>query len=188
MEIIAFEELKARKYELIGKIIRGELFIYPTDTIYGLGCDATNFAAVYRLRELKKRPIQPLSIIPPSIDWIYENCEIDEEIEKELSKLPGPYTFILKLKNRLAIASNVSYMDTIGIRIPDHKILEFLSETRRPIVTTSVNISNEPFMKDLSDLDDNFKIDVSFIIYQGPIFGKPSKIIDLVSKKIIERD
>lgn len=187
MEIIAFEELKARKYELIGKIIRGEMFIYPTDTIYGLGCDATNFAAVYRLRELKKRPIQPLSIIPPSIEWVYENCEINDEIEKELAILPGPYTIILRLKNRLAVASNVSYMDTIGIRIPDHKIVEFLSEIKRPIISTSVNISNEPFMKDLNDLDDNFKMSVSFIIYEGPLLGKPSKIIDLVSKKIIER-
>ncbi|MEM2115665.1 MAG: L-threonylcarbamoyladenylate synthase [Candidatus Woesearchaeota archaeon] len=185
MQIIYLSELEQRKYELIGKILEGCLFIYPTDTIYGLGCDATNPFAVDKLRNIKKKSIVPFSIIPPSIDWIYENCEVNEKIEKELAKLPGPYTFILKLKNSYCIAPNVSYSDTIGIRIPDHEIMRFLSELNKPIITTCVNSSNDTYMKDLDDLNNEIEKEIEFIIYAGPLNGKPSKVINLITGEVL---
>ena len=187
MDIIYLDRLQSRKFELIGKIRNGAIFIYPTDTIYGMGCDATNYSAVEKLRKIKNRPNAPFSIIVPDIEWIYENCYVDDEVEEWLSKLPGRYTLILKMKNPFAVATNVSFNDTIGIRIPDHEIIKFLAETKKPIITTSVNKSSEDFMTSLDDLDEDIAKAVDFIIYDGVLEGTPSTIVDLVHKKIIKR-
>ena len=101
MQTLSKEELELRIEEVVNKIKEGKLFIHPTDTIYGIGCDATNPHAVEKVKELKKRPKNSaLSIIAPSKDWIRENCELTKEATEWLGKLPGPYTLILKLKNK----------------------------------------------------------------------------------------
>tara|TARA_Y100000034_G_C6812031_1_gene364973 strand:- start:354 stop:851 length:498 start_codon:yes stop_codon:yes gene_type:complete len=165
MKIYNKEEFNKNKEELLTKIKEGNIFIYPTDTIYGIGCDARNFEAVKRIRELKNRDEKPFSVIAPSKEWIIDNCE-----EKNLDKLPGPYTLILKLKNKECVASNVSGLDTLGVRIPDHWF-----KVDIPIVTTSVNKSDKNNMTSLEDLDKDIKVD--FIIYEGEKKGKSSKII-----------
>ena len=83
--------------DFVDDIKHGAVFIYPTDTIYGLGCDATNEESVKKIKELKYRDKdKPMSVIAPSVDWIKEHCEVtDEMIEKYL---PGPYTLLLKKK------------------------------------------------------------------------------------------
>ena len=70
--------------DFIEDIKNGAVFIYPTDTIYGLGCDATNLASVKLIRELKYRDKdKPMSVIAPSVEWIREHCEVSGEmIEK----------------------------------------------------------------------------------------------------------
>ena len=74
-----------------------KIYVYPTDTIYGIGCDATNDKLVLKIRSIKKRDEKPFSIIAPSKDWIKNNFEI---IHPEyLDKLPGPYTLVMKPKN-----------------------------------------------------------------------------------------
>ena len=91
--IIKFEKLKNKKPEFF----LDKIFIYPTDTIYGIGCDAENEFLVDKISEIKKRDIKPFSVIAPSVEWILENCETTkEEIEKFL---PGAYTLILKKKD-----------------------------------------------------------------------------------------
>ena len=74
--------------DFVEDIKHGAVFIYPTDTIYGLGCDATNGVSVQRIKDLKYRDSdKPMSIIAPSVDWIKENCEVsDEIIEKYLEE------------------------------------------------------------------------------------------------------
>ena len=107
MEILTKAELQARFEEAIEKIKSGNIFIYPTDTIYGLGCDATNETAVNQIHSLKERTSKPFSVWAPSIGWIRKNCVVDKRAEQWLTKLPGPYTFILKLKNKNAVAKSV---------------------------------------------------------------------------------
>ena len=80
------------KLNIFSKLNSGKLFIYPTDTIYGIGCDATNIQAVLNIGIAKKRENQAYSIIAPSKDWIRENCETNTAVETWLNKLPGPYT------------------------------------------------------------------------------------------------
>ena len=79
MEILTKREVLMRKKELFRKIKEGAIFIYPTDTIYGIGCNAQDENAVLKIREIKNRPDTPLSVWVPSLKWIKENCELTIE-------------------------------------------------------------------------------------------------------------
>jgi L-threonylcarbamoyladenylate synthase len=179
MRVNTKEEFLLNKEEHIESLKDGKLFIYPTDTVYGIGCDATNEIAVYNLRNAKKRPTRPLSIIAPSKEWIKENFIIDDKARDWCNKLPGPYTLVLKLKNKNAISPNISDTGTIGIRIPNHWISDVVSNFGKPIITSSANITGKNFMTSIEDLDDELKVKIDFFIDEGEINGTPSKIIRL---------
>lgn len=188
MQILTKAELQTRFAEIAERISKGAVFIYPTDTIYGIGCNALDKTAVDKIRTIKDRPTNPFSVIAPSKKWITENCIITKEAKEWLNKLPGPYTLILKLKNKNAIVKSVNQgEDTIGVRIPAHWISGVVQELGFPIVTTSANRAGRPFMTSLEDLDPAIEEGVDFIIDEGEKNGKPSKIIDLVEGKIKER-
>ena len=188
MEILTKTELQSHLPEISEHIGNGAIFIYPTDTIYGIGCNALDKKAVEKIRKLKERPTNPFSIIVPSKRWIMENCIVDREAKEWLNKLPDAYTLILKLKNKKAIAKIVNNnQETIGVRIPDHWFSKVIKDLGFPIVTTSANRSGRAFMTSLEDLDPKIKEGVDFIIYEGEKKGKPSKIVDLVEGKIKER-
>lgn len=188
MEILTKAELQLRFTEISKQIRTGAVFIYPTDTIYGLGCNALDEKAVAKIRKLKERPANPFSIIVPSKGWIAENCMVTKEGKGWIGKLPGPYTLIFRLKNKDAIARSVHQgEETIGVRIPDHWFSEVVQKLGFPIVTTSANRSGKPFMTSLEDLDDSIKKGVDFIIYEGEKKGRPSKIVNVVGGKIKER-
>lgn len=185
MQTLDKQELEIYKSDFFDRVHSGKVFIHPTDTIYGLGCDATNFEAVQKLREAKERATNPFSVIAPSKEWIKANCEVDEKL---LKNLPGPVTLILKLKNKSAIAKNVNNsMDTIGVRIPDHWISRFIKELGKPVITTSVNLQGEEHMTSLDNINPKIKGKVDFAIYEGEKIGHPSKIINAVENKVIER-
>jgi len=180
MEVLTKEEVELRKHELAERILKGAIFIHPTDTIYGLGCNALLPEAVKKIRELKNAHEQPFSVIAPSKTWIELNCIISEKAAKWLERLPGPYTLILPLKNEKAIAREVNNgIGTLGVRIPKHWISEFVSFLGFPVITTSVNKAGSAFMTSLENLDHDIKAHVDFIIYDGELFGKPSTIVHL---------
>lgn len=190
MRILNKDEYRVNKGRLMNEIEQGAVFIHPTDTIYGIGCDATNPEAVNKIRDAKQRKTQPFSVIAPSRDWVRANCEVTPEVEKWLSKLPGPYTLIVKLKNKNAVAREVNPdKETIGIRRPDHWISELATELKKPIVTTSANIVGHSFMTSIDDLNPDIKKKMSFILYEGEKKGTPSSIVDLTKGEgeIIER-
>ena len=177
------------KGALLDNITRGSIFIYPTDTIYGLGCNAQKSESVRKIRKLKGRTTNPFSVIAPSVEWINENCLVTKQAEEWIDKLPAPYTLILKLKNYKCVSKAINLeLNTLGVRIPNHWIKDFVAEANLPIVTTSVNKSNEDYMTSLEDLDPSIQSGVDFVLFEGKKEGKPSKIIDLTGKvKIIER-
>mgnify|MGYP001280574953 CR=1 FL=1 len=190
MLTISKEEMRERTDEFYDKIRKGNLFIYPTDTIYGIGCDASNEQAVNNLRTAKARPTTPFSVIVPSTDWIRENCHIPKHAEPWLDKLPGPYTLILKLKNQDGIAKNVNPgISSIGIRIPNHWISGVVRELNTPIITTSANKAGSEFMTSTENLDPKVASKVDFTIAEGEKEGNPSTLIDLTESetKVIER-
>ncbi len=177
--ILSKQEFLKNKNTYIRKIINGEIFIYPTDTIYGIGCLASNKKSVTRIREIKNRDKKPFSVIAPSKKWIEENCFFDESVKKELSKLPGAFTFILTLKNK-TLSPNPK-LGTLGVRIPKHWFSKIVEEIGKPIITTSVNLSGEPHMTSLENIDEKIKSKVDFIIFDGELDNKPSTVINLVT-------
>ena len=84
-EIIPLTEIKSA--QIVKRINAGEVFIYPTDTIYGIGCDATNEGSVKSIRIVKQRFDKPFSVIAPSKQWILKNFEANKSF---IDKLPGP--------------------------------------------------------------------------------------------------
>ena len=188
MRILNFDEFEMEKAAIIDYIVQCCVFIHPTDTIYGIGCNAQNSDAVKKVRELKGRAANPFSVIAPSMDWIHENCIVTKQAEEWIKKLPGPYTLIFKLKTNCVAKKVNSGLKTLGIRVPNHWIKDVVSEADFPIVTTSVNKSRQDYMTSLEDMDPDIKGSIDFILYEGKKEGKPSKIIDLTEKaKIIER-
>lgn len=164
------------------EILKGKLFIYPTDTIYGLGCNALDKEAVEKIKIIKQRDKdKPLSVIAPSIDWINENLIVDTDINKYI---PGPYTIILKKKNPKFLEW-ISNKESLGVRIPDHEFTRKIQEANVPFITTSVNLSGEPFVTRISDINPDILEEVDHIIDYGELNGKPSTII--IQGKILER-
>lgn len=157
------------------QIKQGEIFIYPTDTLYGLGCDATNIEAVNKIKEIKSRDKdKPMSIIAPNKEWIQEHCIVDVDLDKYL---PGPYTLLLKKKDP-SFLSHVSDNDSLGIRIPAHNLTKQIQESGIPFITTSVNLSGEPFALDLNDISEDIKKQVDEIIEsKEKLSGIPSTLI-----------
>ena len=188
MRVIEKEEYEERKDEIFAMISEGNVLIYPTDTIYGIGCDATNEDAVIKVRNIKERPEKPFSVIAPSKIWIRENCEVNEEAEEWLKKIPGSYTLILKMKSDNNIAKSVNPgKQSIGVRIPDHWISKMVNELGKPIITPSANISGKEFMTSLENLDPKLKSMSRLCIYEGEKMGQPSTIVNLAEEDIKPR-
>jgi len=157
---------------LVKQIKEGKVFIYPTDTVYGLGCDATNDESVRRIRDIKKSE-KPFSVIA-SKEWIKKNCIIKKEY---LDKLPGAYTFIVKMKKQ-CVSKEVSE-GTLGVRIPDCEFTDIILESERPFVSTSVNLTGEDNLVDVKDLKKDIKDKVDVVVDVGKLENKPSKVIGL---------
>jgi L-threonylcarbamoyladenylate synthase len=189
MRVYTQDEFREQEDLILKAIADGAAYVHPTDTIYGIGCDATNPEAVKKVRAAKEQHEQPFSIIAPSKQWIRENCIITKEAEEWLEKLPGPYTLILKLKKKTAVAQEViPGKETIGIRMPDHWIQDIALALNKPLVTTSANKHGKAFMTALENIDPAIKQHLDFAVYEGPKNARPSTIIDLTSAtKIIKR-
>ncbi len=190
MDVLTKEEFEQKKRRYLGMVREGALFIHPTDTVYGMGCDATNERAVKALREAKIQHEQPFSVIAPSKEWIAERCELGAAAEGWLAKLPGQYTLILRLKDRKAVAPSVNLgKATLGVRIPAHWFSAAVGELGVPVVTTSANVHGQEFMTSLADLAPALKAKMAFALYEGEKSGRPSTLVDLSSpaEKITER-
>jgi len=185
MRVLSKEEMQIQALEIKEEILGGAVFIHPTDTIYGLSCDATNDEAVGKIRAIKERFKRPFSVIAPSKEWIKENCEMTPNAEEWLEKLPGPYTLIMKLKNKKAISEKTNMgMDTVGIRIPAHWMSHAAAAIGIPLITTSANKMDEDYMTTLENLNPDIKLKVDFIIYEGEKHGKPSKLVHLEGDEV----
>lgn len=184
MRLIIPEEFKADKLRLLREF-KKSVFIYPTDTIYGIGCDATDGVLIEKIRDLKGRADMPFSVIAPNKEWIREVCEITSEAEKWLDKLPGPYTLILRLKKPEEISYSVNNgSNTLGVRIPDHWISNIVAELKIPIVTTSANRTGEDHMNDIDSLSPILKKGVDFVLYEGEVKGSPSTLVHLEGDEV----
>ena len=164
----------------VGALRDGGLIIYPTDTIYGIGCDMTNKKALDTLNRLKNRPShKPFSIICKDISDASQYAQVTDEAHRVMRRvLPGPYTFILPkgagIPRKMASADHA-----VGIRIPNHPVTKAVAaEFGLPIITTSVNVSDEEPVCAVGDLPPEFLAAVAVVIDFGPLENEASTIID----------
>lgn len=185
MDIFSEVDVLKNKRRVVERIRKGEVFIYPTDTIYGIGCDATNQGAVERVRDVKEREGKPFSVIPPSLDWVKKNCQLSKAAEKWLVKLPGPYTLVLPLANPECVAPSTNKgLNSVGVRLPEHWFSGVVEALGRPVVTTSVNRAG---MAPATRLDQFEKFPVDFVVYEGEKAGRPSTVVDLTAGERIKK-
>jgi L-threonylcarbamoyladenylate synthase len=143
------------------------------------------------IHEIKHSSGQPFSVIAPSKDWIKENLEYKEEFSEWLDKLPGPYTLIMKLKNKDCISEETTAnRDTLGVRIPDNWFSDVVKEANIPIITTSVNVHGEKPITSVAEIPESIKSKIDFAIDDGVIKGNPSTIVNLTKSppEIIKRN
>ena len=156
-----------------------DLLMYPTDTIYGVGCNAEDEFLVEQIREMKQRPEKPVSVIVPSMEWIYENCHVSRQAKHFVKKLPGPYTFVLPLKNPGAVADSVTKgTGKVGVRMPNHWISQDVQKYGKPFVTTSVNVSGQPHCTNPGELDEELKRYIDVAIDVGYLDNGASIVYD----------
>ncbi len=188
MLLLTREQTLSKKEIVIEEMKKGKIFIYPTDTVYGLGCNALLSDSIKKLRNIKNRDARPFSIIAPNKEWIIKNCEVEEFAKKWLNKIPGKYTLIMKLKNKECISNETNNsLDNLGIRIPDNWFNKIISEAEIPFITTSVNLQGGSPMTSLADANEKIKNNVDYIIYEGEKKGKPSAIINTTTQEIMRR-
>ena len=156
----------------------GEIIVYPTDTLYGFGVDATNTKAIQNLNRLKGR-VQPLSIIINTIEEISNFSKINESLLNEIKKyFPGKYTALLNSKkhNLSPLIQNGS--TKIGLRIPNHSFpIKLTKLLKKPIVTTSINRHGNEALNDVTQVEIDFpNIDIFEDVNHNQ--SKGSTIID----------
>lgn len=170
-------------------MLSGGTVVFPTDTVYGLGCDATNAAAVGKIFLVKERVKNlPLSIIVRDMEMAKKVAIIDKRLGRALPLVwPGAVTVILLRKYKLPEILTAGKR-TLGLRIPDYKLTHLLSENMgRPYVATSANISGEQATTKISRVIAYFEEKIhkpDLILDAGDLkFSQPSTVLDLAGEK-----
>jgi len=183
---------EARKINHVVEVLkRGGIVIYPTDTIYGIGCDLMNRKSIERLCQIMNIKPQKLdlSFICNDLSHISEFVHrIDTPVFKLLKKsLPGPYTFILESSTRVPKILNVN-KKTVGIRIPDHNIPRMIvQQLANPLITTSIKDDDliKEYTTDPEEIYEDFKHQVDIVIDGGAGGNIPSTVVDCTGNEIV---
>jgi tRNA threonylcarbamoyl adenosine modification protein (Sua5/YciO/YrdC/YwlC family) len=162
---------------------QGAVIAYPTDTIYGIGCDILNKKAIERVYQIKQRPKdQPFSFICSDLKNISQYAKVTNYAYKTMRRLlPGPYTFILEGSNQVP-KMMLTKRKTAGIRVPDNPIsIALITTLGNPIISTTAalpagEVLNEPWL-----IEKHFGKLLDLVIDGGPLPGKPSSVISLMN-------
>jgi len=160
---------------------KGGIIIYPTDTVYGIGCDIFNKSALDKVRTIKNDPdIKLLSFICPNLKNISKYAKVSDYAYRRMKYLlPGPYTFILPAA-KLVPKKLWTKRNTVGIRIPDHNVaLKIVEELGNPIISTSVTDRKGDILIDPMEIRSIFNNQVDLMLASGNLLGIPSTVIDL---------
>ncbi len=160
----------------------GGIIVYPTDTVYGLGCDLFNKRGIEKIYEIKRRSMkQPFSFICADLKDISNYAIVSNYAYKTMRRmLPGPYTFILEA-TRLVPKILLTKRKTVGIRVPDNEIcLSIVRELGNPIISTSVTTGNE-ILSDPAEIEKKYGRAVDLVIDGGILATEKSSVVSLVN-------
>lgn len=181
---IIYEDIK----EASEFIKNGNLVIFPTETVYGIGADGLNPKAILKIFESKGRKNDnPLILHVSSIDMVYKIAKNINDIELALMNnfFPGPLTIIFDKKDNVPYEATGG-LDTVGVRMPSNEIANKLIEySNTPIAAPSANVSGKPSGTNVSDIIDELGEKVSAIIDGGDtLIGVESTVVRVIDNKI----
>ena len=172
--------------KVVDCLAAGGVIAYPTDTIYGIGCDIFNKKAVKKIYQLKQRdPKKPFSFICADLSDVTKYAQVSNFAFKIMKRrLPGPYTFILEA-SRLVPDLLMTRQRTVGIRIPDNRICAMIvGELGHPLVTTSANISGENALGDPGEIEEVMGRQLDMVVDGGILFNATSTVISLIDDAV----
>jgi tRNA threonylcarbamoyl adenosine modification protein (Sua5/YciO/YrdC/YwlC family) len=180
------ENPQGRYLKAAADVLRnGGLIIYPTDSVYGLGCDLLNKNAlekIYKIKGNDKRKL--LSFICPDLKGISEYAFVSNAAYKIMRRLlPGPYTFILSATRQVPRIL-LEKRKTVGIRVPDNVACQaLLAEFGKPIISTSASMQDQDFLNEPDEIAATFTHLVDLFLDAGPGGVEPSTVIDLTEEE-----
>jgi L-threonylcarbamoyladenylate synthase len=174
--------------EAAAAVARGGLVVYPTETVYGLGADATDAAAVERVYEAKRRPREnPLSAAFPGVEAALEYTRPTSREEAFMRAfLPGPVTVVVERTAALPDALTAG-RDRVGVRVPDCAPALRMLERTAPVTATSANVSGRPSVTRVADLDDRIRERAAVVVDGGETPGTESTVVDPGSDEVLRR-
>lgn len=169
--------------KVVDVLKNGGIVAYPTDTVYGIGCDIMNKKAIEKIYQLKqRRKNKPFSFICSGLKNISNYAKVSNYAYKTMKRLlPGPYTFVLE-GSKLVPKIMLTKRKTAGIRVPDNTICQALvEELGNPIITTSATMPDGTMFHNPSFILDYFSSRIDIVIDGGPVSGEPSSVISLIN-------
>ena len=162
---------------------RGGLILYPTDTVWGIGCDATNFDAVQKIFQLKQREDSKTMIcLVHHFDMLNNHVEVVPSIAKDVLDLAHKPTTIIYDRPKHVAENLIASDNTLAIRLIKHHFCESLiKRLKKPIVSTSANISGQPTPKTFQEIETEILKGVDYVVNLGrdQMAANPSSIIKL---------
>lgn len=182
------EETRTAVREAAAAVADGGAVVYPTETVYGLGGNALDPAAVERVFEIKRRPRRkPLSLAVPDVEEALALSEPSERAERFMRRfLPGPVTVVVP---RGPSVPDVLTADRprVGIRVPDHEVALALLRETPPLTATSANRSGGGSARRIEDIDPDVRERVAAIVDVGETPGGESTVVDPERNEILRR-
>ncbi|WP_267641189.1 L-threonylcarbamoyladenylate synthase [Haloarchaeobius amylolyticus] len=173
--------------ERAGQAIRdGDLVVYPTETVYGLGAAALDADAVERVFEAKGRSRdKPVSLGVPTVEDALDHVHASDHEERFMREfLPGPVTVLCERRDHVPDVLTAG-RDRVGIRVPDHDLaLDLYRAAGTPVTATSANVSGSPSVTDPADLDPTFLEQVAVTLDGGVTAGTESTVVNVEAGEI----
>ena len=180
------EHPEPRKIQRAVEALRdGGVIAYPTDTVYGIGCDITQKRAVDRVYQIKRmKPDQPLAFLCPDMGDLSKYATIDDRTYRLMRRLtPGPYCFILEASREVPRILQMK-RKTVGIRIPHNEVaLALVRALGNPIVSSTASKDGEA-LNDPAEIDEAFPM-LDLILDAGYGGLTPSTVLDVTGHEII---
>ncbi len=176
--------------ECLSALKKGQTIVYPTDTVWGIGCDATNASAVDKVFELKNRPPKKAMIcLVANFKMLQEYVEEVPEVAFEILKnTDKPTTIVYEQPIRLA-ENLINEDDTIGIRVVDHPFCrKLIQKFRRPIVSTSANLSGQTTPKTFDEISEDILSKAGYVVnlHRNKMNTRPSTVIKVMNDARVE--
>ncbi|MCE9680552.1 threonylcarbamoyl-AMP synthase [Shewanella sp. AS1] len=183
--------LQVEPSAVVDLVLQGGVIAYPTEAVYGLGCDPDNEAAIGKLLELKQRPWQKGLILVASdfaqlTDYVDTDKLTPEQLQNALDKWPGPFTFIMPIKAEISPLL-CGQFNSLAVRVSNHPGVQALCKALgKPIVSTSANLTGEEPAMTADEVQRQFEGKIAALV-SGSLGAepKPSTIIDAISGNIL---